>query len=67
MKEYTSTDIFLEQLANGTYPRVVLENDEEELDFESVTDRFRKLTSRPGHYDYLLRLEKRGEQSETKT
>jgi hypothetical protein len=56
VEEFKSTAGFVEQLVSGKYPRPVLENDEDEIDFDEVTRNFKALTSQPGHYDYLLNV-----------
>ncbi len=58
--EYISTNEFIKQITEGKYPCVVLENDDEEIEFEKITENFKEITSQENHYDYLFAKQQGG-------
>jgi len=62
VKQYESTEILLELLKNGQYPRLVMENDSgNEIDFEKVLKDYKTYISSVGNYDYITRVKERAD------
>jgi hypothetical protein len=57
MKNYESTDVFMDMLEKGKIKCLVMENEEDVLvspvAFESLADGYEKYTSAPDNFDYF--------------
>lgn len=58
MAKHKSTEALMRMLKDGTYKRVVMENDGEDggLSFcgEEAVERYKARISSPGNYDYIV-------------
>jgi len=65
MENFASTDTLVNMLESGTYKRLVMKNDEDDLDFfdpkkaeeafDAAFESYKAHTNRPDNYDYLAR------------
>ena len=65
MENFTSTDTLVKMLESGAYKRLVMKNDERDLDFfdpkkadeafDAAFENYKEHTNRPDNYDYLAR------------
>ena len=72
MSRFASTNTLKEMLERGEYKRLVMENDEEALNFfhpeksneafETALTSYQEHTAQPSNYDYLVRRQVKAEE-----